>query len=96
MDDDEIRAYLKPRHDWKAIIGFALTAGASVWGATQWLNTRADQSLVERVRDEQVRLRIEQTIANGKIEAQSQSSARLEEGLKEVKAMLADVPKRRR
>ena len=90
MTDD-----LRKDHPFLKYLSAALAAGGAVWGITQWLGSRADQGGVEKVKDEQVRIRIEQTVMNGKVERVEQSQQRLEKAVERVESKLDDRKRRR-
>jgi len=77
------------------LIATAIAAGSAVWGATTFLQSRADKGSVDKVSDEQVRIRIDQTVMSGKMERVEQSQERLERAVEKIGSKL-DEPRRRR
>ncbi len=86
---------LRPKSHLGAILATAISVAGAAWGASSWLQGRADKPAVERVSDEQVRMRIDQTVMTGKIERVEQSQQRLEKAVERVELKL-DPPRRRR
>lgn len=80
MTDD-----LKPRSHIGAVIGTAIAVGSAVWGATSWLNSRADKPAVEKIANDSFQNRLDMEVVKGEIKA---INIRIEEGFKAVGARL--------
>ncbi len=77
MTDDELRAYLKPRHNWVAIGGFALALLGSAAALARWAFTAPTRDDYELLRN---------TVTNV-----SQDHAVLKAGVEGMRNDLADV-----
>lgn len=95
MTDDEIKAFLKPRTHWGALITTALAVAGAVWGATQYLGDLAKRSEVSAIRDEAIRLRLDMATMSGRTERVELSQQRTEKAIERIEGKLDD-PKRRR
>lgn len=40
MTDEQIRDLLKPKHDWKAIVGMLVGVAGVAWGIARWAAKR--------------------------------------------------------
>lgn len=75
---------LKPRSHLLSIIGTAIAVGTTVWGASAWLNNRAEKSSVEKVVNDSFSLRLDVETIKGDIKASNIRSERMEKGIDEL------------
>ncbi len=88
MTDD-----LKPRSHIGAVIGTAIAVGSAVWGATSWLNSRADKPAVEKIANDSFQNRLDMEVFKGELKA---INIRLERIEKATDAQKSDNDNRRR
>lgn len=76
MTDD-----LKPHSRIPALLGTAITVAAAVWGATTWLQGRADKSSVEKLANDSFQQRLDAEIYKGEMKAFNIRLERIEKGM---------------
>lgn len=93
MTDDEIRRYLKPKHNWLGIIGGLAGVAGTTWGASAWLHSRASTEDVKTLTNNSFRQQLDMEVFKGEFKAMN---IRLERIEKAVDAQKSDNEKRRR
>jgi hypothetical protein len=82
--DDEIRTLIRPKHDWKALIGVLISGAGIAWAIAKWAATTPTRDELNSTRDDIVRIRIELPTMNAKIERVEQSQQRVERAVDQV------------
>lgn len=76
MSDD-----LKPHSRIPALLGTAITVATAVWGASAWLNGRADKPAVEKLANESFQQRLDAEVMKGEMKAFNIRLERIEKGM---------------
>lgn len=84
MTDEQIRELLKPRHDWKAILGVVVGSAGIAWGIAKWAATTPSREEYNQTRDDIVRVRIELPTMTAKIQRVEESQSRIEKAVEQV------------
>lgn len=90
MSDD-----LRPRHDWKAIIGTVALCAGIAWGIAKWAARAPTREEFEHARNDVVQVRLDVETIKGDVKA---INVRLDEGFRSVNTKLDSAidSKRRR
>jgi hypothetical protein len=95
LTDEQIAHLLKPRHDWKAIVGVLISAAVLAWGIAKWAATTPTRDEFNLQRDDMVRVRIELPVMSGKIQRVEESQARVEKAVETIGEKLDERRERR-
>lgn len=85
MTDDDLRNFLKPRTHWGAIIGTSIVVAGAIWGATEFLHSRASADDTKALQSDVFKVRLDQETVKGDVKA---INVRLDEGFKSIGAKL--------
>ena len=94
MSDD-----LKPRSHVFSLIGTAIAVGTTVWGASAWLNNRADKAAVEKIVNDSFMQRLDMETMKGEMKSihiQLDLKGQIEKGFDSVNARLDRKERRER
>lgn len=84
---------LRPRSHVGTLIATAIAVGSAVWGATQWLGTRAGADDVKKLTHDSFQHRLELETMKGEVKA---INIRLDEGFRSLNAKLDRDERKRR
>lgn len=93
MTDDELKAYLKPRSHWGAIVTTAIAIGTTVWGITQYLGDIPKRPEFNEVRSDGTHMRLDMEVLKGDVKA---VKVQLDEGFKNMNGKLDELGKQKR
>lgn len=91
MTDD-----LRPRSHLGPVITTAIAVAGAVWGATTWLNKRADVDDVKKLTNDSFLHRLELETMKGEMKALNIRAERVEKGIDALKEKLEVNDRRRR
>lgn len=89
MTDD-----LRPKSHLGTVLGTAVAVASAVWGATTWLNSRADKPAVEKIANDSFQNRLDMEVFKGELKAINIRLERIEKATDTPKSD-NDHPRRR-
>ena len=93
MTDEEIRRYLKPRHNWLGIVASLVGVAGGAWAASEWMHNRAGADDVKALTNNSFQQRLDMEVFKGEMKS---INIRLERIEKAVDAQKSDNENRRR
>jgi hypothetical protein len=94
MTDDEIRNYLRPRHNWIGWIGGIAGALGTLYAAVSHFANAPTRNEFEQTRSDVVQIRLDQAVAKSQSERTAEDMAEVKVDLKALRESLEQKKRR--
>lgn len=78
MTDDEVRAFLKPKHDWIKVVSVALAAAGIAWSFAKWAAQSPTPERVEKIQNDVFQVRLDVSSIQSDVRSMQHTIERIE------------------